>query len=366
MPLRQLAFYGFILAAVPAQPMGYGERLLPAPNCLVNRQTVSASGRRQFCIDVEGPRTSGQKLVVSVTTPRPAVDIVRFGEHEYPVSTAVANHSSSSMSNTIGPLIEIKPFERSCESCDLCPCLGPECGPRCECSCNAMCRLRGETTCAHTAGILTPGRWFVAIDAPGAFTLEATLEAALQLSPGAPALRRTVFPAGGSGGAFASTSEGIAFSDYFYYDPAAHEALRVQIELLHTGPGGGWIDVYVRFGDWPTVAKHDALMRCDPAQPIAKFALQPDRLLNERLTVLIVGQGHAWAQYKISVGAAASLPFLIAVSLAVLVVLVALAALVRLALRRQRVRAAAASAEAKPIGLAAHVRFGDYGTAAGV
>ena len=220
--------------------------------------------------------------------------------------------------------------------------------------------------CAHTAGILHPGRWFVAVDAPGAFSLEATLVGALALQPGAAALRRTVFatgaPAGGS--AFSSgTSEGIAFADYFYYDPAPHESLRVQIELLRTGPGGGWIDVYVRFGDYPTVLEHDAAMRCDTAvQPYAQFVLQPDRLLNERLTVLIIGQGHSWTQYEISARAGASLQFMLALSFVVLVLLGALGALLRILLRQRRQRAAAAEAEAKPIaGLAGQPRFGTRG-----
>ena len=185
-----------IITTVTAQPAGYGERLLPAPKCLTSRSTVSGVGRMQFCLDVEGPATTGQKVVVSVTTPRPT-DIVLFGERALPISSADQSSSSSSI---IGPIIEIKPFEQSCETCDFCPCLGPGCGTRCECSCNVMCRLRREATCAHTAGVLTPGRWFVSVDAPGAFTLEATLVGALVLSPGAPALRRTVFAAGAPAG----------------------------------------------------------------------------------------------------------------------------------------------------------------------
>ena len=345
-----------IITTVTAQPAGYGERLLPAPKCLTSRSTVSGVGRMQFCLDVEGPATTGQKVVVSVTTPRPT-DIVLFGERALPISSADQSSSSSSI---IGPIIEIKPFEQSCETCDFCPCLGPGCGTRCECSCNVMCRLRREATCAHTAGVLTPGRWFVSVDAPGAFTLEATLVGALVLSPGAPALRRTVFAAGAPAGtsAFASsTSEGVAFADYLYYDPKPHESLRVQIDLLRSGPGGGFIDVYVRFGEWPTVQQHDAAMHCDSAaNPTAMFMLQHDRLFNERLNILVLGRGNSWAQYEISARAAASLPFLLAIGLVVLVVLVALIALGRILVRQRRGRAAAAAAEAKPIAPIAGLR----------
>ena len=345
-----------IITTVTAQPAGYGERLLPAPKCLTSRSTVSGVGRMQFCLDVEGPATTGQKVVVSVATPRPT-DIVLFGERALPISSADQSSSSSSI---IGPIIEVKPFEQSCETCDFCPCLGPGCGTRCECSCNVMCRLRREATCSHTAGVLTPGRWFVSVDAPGAFTLEATLVGALVLSPGAPALRRTVFAAGAPAGtsAFASSnSEGVAFADYFYYDPKAHESLRVQIDLLRSGPGGGFIDVYVRFGEWPTVQQHDAAMHCDSAaNPTAMFMLQHDRLFNERLNILVLGRGNSWAQYEISARAAASLPFLLAIGLVVLVVLVALIALGRILVRQRRGRAAAAAAEAKPIAPIAGLR----------
>ena len=130
-----------IAAAVSAQPQGYGERLLPAPSCLTSGQVVSGVGRAQYCVDVEGPAAAGQKLVVSVTTPRPAAEIVRLGDR-----TVVLSSSNTTSMGIVGPLIEIKPFEQSCESCDFCPCLGPGCGPRCECSCNAMCRLRREPT----------------------------------------------------------------------------------------------------------------------------------------------------------------------------------------------------------------------------
>lgn len=258
---------------------------------------------------------------------------------------------------------QVKPFQQRCASCDFCPCLGPGCGPRCECSCNAMCRLRRETTCALTAGVLSPGRWYVAIDAPGPFTLEVAKVAAMVLRPAARPFRRTVFAVGAPAGAGAfgasSTSEGVTFSDYYFYDPEPQESLRVQIELLRTGSGGAWVDVYVRFGEWPTVGQYDAAMRCDPdMQPSARFVLQPDRLINERLHVLVIGGGHSWAQYEISSRVAPSLPFLVAISLAMTVICGAGAALIRIIVRRRR---QAAEAEVKPITAAGQpVRFG-YG-----
>ena len=344
------------------QPLGYGKPVEPATRCIETRTTVTGVGRAQYCLDVVGPASLGQKLVVSVTTPRPAAEIIRFGDRSFPVTTT--NRTVSKTSSTIGPIIEIKPFQQSCLSCDFCPCFGPGCGPRCECSCNAMCRLRRETTCAHTAGVLTPGRWFIAVDAPGAFALEATLVSAHALVPRARALRRTVFSIGAASsgaGAFASsTSEGVAFSDYFYYDPAPHESLRVKVELIRTG-GGGWVDVYVRFGDWPTVSENDAAMRCDTdAQPYAQFVLQPDRLLNERLCILIIGRGHSWVQYAISAREALSTPFLFAMSFSALVLLGASMLIGRIILRQRRLRAAAAAAEAKPIGIPQSIA--GYGT----
>ena len=277
-----------VLSSVSAQPAGYGEPLAPAPRCL-GSELVSGVGSALFCLDVPGPASLGHKVVVRVTTPRPA-EIVRIGEHQMVRSTANTNTTSGS---TVGPIIEVKPFQQSCSSCDTCPCVGPGCGERCECSCNAACRLRHEPTCAHTVGVLSPGRWFVGIDAPGAFTLQATLVAALALRPGEP-LRRTIFGVGASRWAFASSSsEGVAFSDYFYYNAAPHESLELRLELLRTGSAAGWIEVYVRYGEWPTVELHDASMTVrSTAEPTAHFALAPDRLINERLCVLVVGYAH--------------------------------------------------------------------------
>jgi hypothetical protein len=147
------------LSAAAAQPAGYGEPLRPAPTCLTGRSTISGFGRQQYCIDVLGPATLGQKLVVNVATPHPAAEVVKVGSESLvrSINTSISAH------HIVGPLIEVKPFQQACENCDRCPCVGIGCGPRCECSCNALCRLRHEPSCAHTAGVLHPGRWWLAV-----------------------------------------------------------------------------------------------------------------------------------------------------------------------------------------------------------
>ena len=268
----------------------YGPRLQVEPECLVSGVMTSGTGRRQFCIDV--PSSSGQKLVLDVRTARPAPSALTVGDKRYLQSTVNA-------SSAIGPIIEVKPFQMACERCDLCPCIG--CGHRCECSCNANCRVRRESSCAHTAGVLTPGRWYVGVDAPGDFTLRPTLVAALQLRAGERLPPRTLWGAGATQPLLeVGESEGKAFSDYLYFDPAPHQKLTLKVALVHTGSAGSWIDVYVRFGDWPTTELHDAAMRCDKRlQPVSAFVLEADRLINERLHVLILGRGDASVQYRV-------------------------------------------------------------------
>ena len=291
---------------------------------------------------------SAPQLVVSVFTPRPAADVILIGNR------AVALPSSPNRtSSAVGPLIEIKPFERSCESCDFCPCIGAGCGSRCECSCNVMCRLNHETSCSHTAGVLHPGRWFVSIDTPGSFTLEANLESALALQSDLRAIRRTVFAVGGRGGAAAfatGTSEGVAFSDYFFFDPAPHQSSRVAIDLLRSGPGGGWVDVYMRFGAWPTIAEHDAVVSCDAAtRPNGQFVLQADRLLSQRVHLMVIARGNSWSQYEISATNVLSTPFVLLLSFSLLAGCVAIGVLARLYwMRKARKQPAPSKAALKP------------------
>ena len=89
-------------------------------------------------------------------------------------------------------------------------------------------------------------------------------------------------------------SEGRAFSDYFFYDPKPHEKLSLSLRLLRTGSAASWVDVYVRFGEMPTTELYDAKMRCDRNSLLSTFVLQADRLLNERLCVLVVGRGDSF------------------------------------------------------------------------
>ena len=238
-------------------------------------------------------------------------EVLRLGSDAEPyVNAALSANFSRAV---LGPIIEVKPFQQACETCDSCPCVGVDCGPRCECSCNAMCRLRREPSCSHTAGVLSPGRWFVAIDSPGPFTLQATLVAATAIVPSAAAARRTLFGTSAGRQAIAGTSsEGIAFSDYFYYDPAPHESLKLQVELLRVGAASGGLDVYVRFGEWPTTQLYDASMTTSPqATSVSpQFVLQAERLLNERIYVMVLAQGGSPVEYALSIDARANVPLL--------------------------------------------------------
>ena len=110
-----------------------------------------------------------------------------------------------------------------------------------------QCRLRHEPTCSHTAGVLTPGRWYIGVDAPAAFTLQATLVRATALRPHDAPLRRTVFGLSAVGGSSTGwSSEGTATSEYFFFDPAPHERLRLQVSLESAAAAGGGLDVYIR------------------------------------------------------------------------------------------------------------------------
>jgi hypothetical protein len=218
---------------------GYGMAPLGLGPCLTSGESVVGSGQQQFCIDVPGAASDGTKLVLSVDTPR-IVDTVRIGERSF--ARAQSNLT------TRGPILEVKPFQQSCEVCDTCACIG--CGSRCECSCTALCRLRHESSCSHTAGVLTPGRWYVGVDAVAAFTLRATLVGALALRPGVSHVR-TLSAVGARRDASASAAaalDGAAFADYFFYEPAAHESMLLTVQLLRASSAASHVEVFVRFG----------------------------------------------------------------------------------------------------------------------
>ena len=273
-------------------------------------------------------------MVLNVLAPRTPVEAVQIGGTTYlrgDNSTAVAAHTGASTLAAVGAIIEVKPFQQACERCDTCPCIG--CGHRCECSCNALCRQRREPNCAHTAGVLSPGRWYIGIDAPAEFTLTATLVGALALRTGEALGPRTLFGAGAQPllDARASSSEGAAFADYFYYDPAPHERLDISVDLHRTGDAAATrLAVYIRFGDWPTTTLHDAQMEGDLSRsPRATFTLAADRLLNERLCILVLATGPSWAVYTVTAHAAPSGRLMLALGVAVGILALALGALVR-------------------------------------
>ena len=93
----------------------------------------------------------------------------------------------------------------------------------------------------------------------------------------------------------------------FYYDPSPHETLKLQIEMLRSGSRGAFLDIYVRYDTWPTTVEYDARMRVDHIQtPSATFILPSDRLLNERLCVMVVCTGDTWASYALQTQATPS------------------------------------------------------------
>ena len=240
----------------------------------------------------------------SLLMPTTPLEAVRIGRNTY---LRPSNLSQSVTTTTaVGPIIEVKPFRQPCERCDLCACIG--CGERCECACNALGRLRRETSAALTAGVLDTGRWYVGVDSPAGFTLRATLVAAISLHAGETLPPRTLYgPSATQALRSEGASEGAVSADYFYYDPSSHESLKIQVELLRAGSRAAYLDVYVKFGSWPTTELHDARMRVDKiASPHATFVLQADRLINERLCVLVVSTGDSWVQYALTTHTSAS------------------------------------------------------------
>ena len=324
----------------------YGIAVPVEANCLTSGALVSATGRRQWCLDV--PEAAGQKLDVSVRTARHASEAVRIGEATYLRAVNV--------SGAVGAIIEVRPFQQPCDRCDVCPCIG--CGHRCECSCNTHCRLRQVDSCSHTAGVLSPGRWFVGVDAPGDFVLRATLVAALALRAGERLPPRTLWGAGSTQMLMdEGASEGASTTDYFFYDPAPREKTTLTLTLLRgagtvTGAGGGaggvsgtsggadsGVDVYVRFGAWPTTELHDATMRCDQAlHTVSSFVLHAERLLNERLCILVVARGDASVQYQLATTTETSGKLLGALLVVGFVAALVLAALLRIYAKRSEIQ----------------------------
>ena len=51
---------------------------------------------------------------------------------------------------------------------------------------------------------------------------------------------------------------------------------------MRSGKPAGWVDVYLRFGEWPTTQLYDASMTTNPHATHAspQFVLQAGRLLN--------------------------------------------------------------------------------------
>merc|ERR1711988_1651047 len=122
------------------------------------------------------------------------------------------------------------------------------------------------------------------------------------------------------------TSEGVAFADYFYFDPSPHESVSLQLEMLQSGgSNSGWVDVFLSFGTWPTPTVHDAAMIANTVSSrTAQFVLSADRLFNERVFVLVVGRGESWSKYEVSVDSTASVKTLAALSVAVVILVGAL------------------------------------------
>ena len=309
---------------VAGQPSGYG--VVPAVSspclqgCGSTPCTVKGQGHMQYCIDVQGNTLDdSQKLVLSVSTARP-VETVKLGDVQLTRGYRSANRSASA------PILEVKPFQQACEASASCGCLG--CGDHCACSVNAQCRLGGGRrcsgnvcSCAHTAGVLSPGRWFIGVDAAGPFSLQAWLVTPVQLRSGDRVQRGLVALEAQA----ANSADGSAWSDYFWLDAPPHEAMTLQADLVRSGAPStaGWIDVYLRFGAWPTTQLYDASMTTSPQAAAAsprlgvtgdtspQFVVQPERLLNQRLYVMVLARGGAPVEYSLTVDARANLPLLL-------------------------------------------------------
>mmetsp|Transcript_60518 Transcript_60518/g.165768 ORF Transcript_60518/g.165768 Transcript_60518/m.165768 type:complete len:142 (+) Transcript_60518:138-563(+) len=89
-----------------------------------------------------------------------------------------------------------------------------------------------------------------------------------------------------------------------YVDTAVHQSLRVDVSLLKAGSQQASVDIYLRYGSWPTTIVHDALLQPDQLNPRARFVLPPSRLFNERLHIMLVGRGDTWVEYALSANTA--------------------------------------------------------------
>ena len=284
---------------LPPSPFGeFGGPAVPiiAP-CLTSGTTVASEGHKTFCVDVEGSELDGTKLVVTLSTPRQS-DVVTLGGRSF---------ARAGVGGADGAILEVKPFQQPCEACDVCECVG--CGERCECVCGVACKTGGPSckgdrcACHHTAGVLAPGRWYVAVDAPGAFELSATLVAARSLEEGVPQ-RSSLLSLDAAASGAAAAADGAAWADYYWVDPKPHESLTIAYETLRAGTPPGWADVYIRSGDWPTTEEHDAMMSADPQLPPSpQFVLHADRLFNERIFVMVVGRGASFVDYTLTANA---------------------------------------------------------------
>ena len=202
----------------------------------------------------------------------------------------------------------------------------------------ALVRQRGESSRLRTRRLGTTPfalsrslrRTHFSQDAPGDFVLTATLVGALVLRAGDLLPPRTLWGSTASQLRMAEgESEGRAGSDYFYYDPKPHEKLSLSLRLLRTGSAASWVDVYVRFGEMPTTELYDATMRCDRNSLHSTFVLQADRLLNERLSVLVVARGDSFVVYALATNAEMSGRLLAALGLVGLVAIAAVLAIIR-------------------------------------
>ena len=146
---------------------------------------------------------------------------------------------------------------------------------------------------------------------------------------------RTLHAVGETRASF-SAAEGVASVDYLFVDPQLHESLRINVAMLRAGSPRARLDIYLKYGDWPTTLEFDALLQPAQSSPSSGFVLQPNRLFNERLCIMVVGRGDAWVEYSLNTSSAPN--FVLGVVLLLVLVLVALVAVIVLRSRRQGVQ----------------------------
>lgn len=302
-----LAACRWLALATAAPPYASQHAVVPTSDCLQSGSSIIGRGAGSFCIDVDTPVETGAKLVVDATVPRALADLQIGG-------TTLLRAARNASARPI--ILEVAPSEQGCSACDGCACIG--CGSQCACACS-MCAA-DATSCALTAGVLRPGRWWVRVDAPGEFRLSATLVLAVELPSGAMSARMLV-PASAPAPQSALPG-GRASVDFFVVRTAAHQSVKLEVEPGRVGPGAAWVDVYVRQGAYPTSTVHDGVLSTSPElpRPLA-FTLQSERLVNEFVYVMVVARGQAWVSYAISADAGPSAWFWLAIGLATVVVL---------------------------------------------